>query len=69
MVRYISFVGVSLCISIYCLWYLASLNSKFNRLIALMRFLFHGHVDPTLLDSRVTSECGLTPKYTLRSLP
>ena len=40
MARYISYVGVCALISAYCLWYLVSVYSKFQRLISLIIFLF-----------------------------
>ena len=68
MARYLSFVVVSLLLCLYSLWYLATLTSRFNRLIYLKSFLFHGDVDPTLLDSRVTYQCNVYPSYLLSSL-
>lgn len=69
MVRYGAFIIISLIVSIYCLWSVSAINSKFNRLIILMKFLFQGNVDPTLLDSRVVYECSPLQKYSLSTLP
>ena len=68
MARYVSFVVVSLLLCLYSLWYLAIVTSRFNRLIYLKSFLFHGDVEPTLLDSRVTFQCHVSPSYSLSSL-
>ena len=68
MVRYGSFVFVSLVIMVYILWYMSTMSSDFNRLNFLMRELFHGQVDPTLLDSRVNYDCTKPKQYTLSTI-
>ena len=61
MVRHGTYAMISLLVSIYCLWYLATLNTDFNRIVTLQVFLFNGEIDPTLLDNRVTYECDPVP--------
>ena len=68
MVRHGTFAAISLFVSLYSLWYLATLNASFNRIVTLMQFLFSGSVDPTLLDTRVSYECDPVPKYVMSVL-
>ena len=69
MVRHGIFAVISLFVGIYSLWYLATLNASFNRIVTLMQFLFNDSVDPTLLDGRVSYECDPVPKYVMSTRP
>ena len=69
MVRYGSFVFISLSMMIYILWYMFTLSSYFSRLVILTKSLFHGDVDPTLLDSSVSYNCSIPWHFTLGTSP
>lgn len=67
MVRYGAFVLISIIMMSYILWYMSEMSQQFNGLVLLLKELFHGDVDPTLLDSSVVYDCTAPMHYTLRT--
>ena len=69
MVRYGSFVFMSLVMMVYILWYMFRFGGYLTSLVILLQDMFHMNVDPTLLDSLVIYNCTLPWSYTLSALP
>ena len=69
MVRYGVYFFINLLFAITIMYSCFYITSIINRINYLRSFLFHGNVDPTLLDSRITYECSHSPTYSLSTLP
>ena len=65
MVRYGAFVLCSFLLTFSCLWLRLTASAMFSRIVELMKYLFNGSVDPTLIDNLVSYTCTPQPSYTL----